>query len=267
MYISGMASRPQVSMEAVILSIAGFDPSSGAGITADLRTIEASGLRGMAVITALTVQNSSGVGRVEPVSGRLVAEMLAKLAEETGFAAIKVGMLATSQVCTAVADFLADHLGLKVVIDPILKASSGTDLLDTPGIAVLKSRLLSLATVVTPNLPEAEALTGLKVSTRDEVRQAAHRLQEMGARNVVVTGGHSADNADFLLTESGEGHWIEGERIGSTDIHGTGCTYSTALACCLGQGMELHDAAIAAKAYVIETIRLIAEPEKGRRAP
>lgn len=239
----------------VILSIAGFDPSSGAGITADLRVIQDFGFSGMAVITALTVQNTSGAAKVEPVSGQVVTEMLEKLAAETGFAAIKVGMLATSQVCTAVADFLADHNGVKVVLDPVLRASSGIELLDISGISVLKGRLLALTTVLTPNLPEAEVLTGLSARNRDEIRRVAKGLQELGARNVVITGGHSPDNADYLLTESDEGRWVEGERLGAADVHGTGCVYSTALTCCLAQEMELPDAAIAAKAYVIEAVR------------
>ena len=258
-----MVTRNEGALTPVILTIAGFDPSSGAGITADLRTIQAHGCLGMACITALTVQNASEVSNVEPVSGQVVSKTLCKLTETTDFSAIKVGMLGTSEVATAVADFLADHQGKIVVLDPILRSSAGPALLDQMGIEVLKARMVSLASVITPNLPEAGSLTGLPVSSRQEVQIAARRLQEMGTPNVVITGGHAEDNSDFLLTESGEAHWIEGDRLASVATHGTGCAYSTSLACNLALGMELPDAAIAAKAFVIESLRQRSQVESG----
>jgi hydroxymethylpyrimidine/phosphomethylpyrimidine kinase len=238
----------------VVLSIAGFDPGSGAGISADLKTIAAHGCFGIACITALTVQNTQGVKKMEPLSGRLVRETLEELALDFPIAAIRIGMLATAEVAISVADFLERRPGPAVVLDPVLKASSGTVLLGEAGVELLKRRLLSLVTVVTPNVPEAEELTNLKIESTDGMATAARRLQEMGARNVVVTGGHLPENSDVLVEESGGQHVFASERIDSRSTHGTGCAFATAIACNLALGHALPDAVRQAKQYVSEAI-------------
>lgn len=242
----------------VVLSIAGFDPSSGAGVTADIKTIAAHGCYGVACITALTVQSTAGVRRVEPVAAETVSDTLRELARDVEIAAVKIGMLGSVKVVKAVADFLVRARLENVVLDPILKSSSGADLVDAAGATLIRERLLALATVVTPNLEEAACLTGLPVSSPDEMRAAAARLHQLGAQNVVVTGGH-LDKAIDLLSFSGARGKIEQElfkadRQRSTSTHGTGCAFASALACHLALGRGLPEAVLLAKAYVTAAI-------------
>src|SRR5579872_668886 len=165
----------------VVLTIAGFDPSSGAGVTADIKTIAAHACYGVACITALTVQSTAGVQKVETVAPSLVAETLAELASDLEIASVHIGMLGSEKVVEAVADFLVSHKMLSVVLDPILRSSSGAALLDPAGTQLLIERLLPLATVVTPNIDEASALTGMPVTSPEQMRAAARKLHQMGA--------------------------------------------------------------------------------------
>jgi hydroxymethylpyrimidine/phosphomethylpyrimidine kinase len=241
----------------VVLTIAGFDPSSGAGVTADIKTIAAHGCYGVACITALTVQSTAGVRRVEPVSQDLVVETLRELAVDVDIAAVHVGMLGSGRVARAVADFLAKAKLPNIVLDPILKSSSGADLVDTNGARLMLDKLLPLATVVTPNLDEASALTGLAVTNVEQMRAAAIKLHSMGAAAVVVTGGHLEKAIDLLTFTSKRG--IEQEifksgRQRSNSTHGTGCAFATAVTCHLAQGRGLPEAVLLAKAYVAAAI-------------
>jgi hydroxymethylpyrimidine/phosphomethylpyrimidine kinase len=187
-----------------VLAIAGFDPSSGAGVTADLKVFAAHAMYGMSCITALTVQSTVGVRSVKPVGGKLVAETLKMLAEDVTFAGIKIGMLATAEIAGVVADFLAGFPGVPVVLDPVLHSTSGRELLEPAGIEVIRDRLLRRVDWVTPNLDELAALTGMSVSRREELPAAADRLRSIGnARlNVLATGGH-LDRPDDYLLDSG----------------------------------------------------------------
>src|ERR1700722_825800 len=182
----------------VVLTIAGFDPSSGAGISADVKTIAAHGCYGVACITALTVQSTVCVRRVEAVDAELVAETLAELASDLNIAAVHIGMLGSGKIVRAVAHFLTGHKLPNVVLDPILKSSSGADLVDAAGMRLLIDKLLPLATIVTPNIDEASALTGLAVTDPEQMRAAARQLHQMGASAVVVTGGHLEKAIDLL---------------------------------------------------------------------
>jgi hydroxymethylpyrimidine/phosphomethylpyrimidine kinase len=241
----------------VVLTIAGFDPSSGAGVTADIKTIAAHGCYGVACITALTVQSTTGVRRVEPVSHELIGETLAELAADLEMAAIHVGMLGSGKVVETVADFLAAYPQPSVVLDPILKSSSGADLVDAAGKRLLLERLLPLATVVTPNLHEAAAITGLEVANASQMRAAARRLHEMGAAAIVVTGGHLDQAVDLLTftTKRGiEEEVFKSARQRSNSTHGTGCAFATSIACHLALGRGLPDAVLLAKAYVASAI-------------
>jgi hydroxymethylpyrimidine/phosphomethylpyrimidine kinase len=238
----------------IVLCIAGFDPSSGAGVTADVKTAAAHGCFAISCITALTVQSTAGVRRVEPVRAETVSETLAELAADIQIAAVKLGMLGSGSVARAVASFLEQRRPRNIVLDPILRSSSGTELLDSTGAEILRNRLLPLADVVTPNIQEAAALVGLPVTNLKEMKVAADRLREIGVRAMVVTGGHLDVPVD-LLDEGGKKREYPGEKIASNSTHGTGCAFSTALACRLALGVELGEAVGMAKQYVGEAIR------------
>ena len=256
-----MAEKPPV-----ILTIAGFDPSSGAGITADVKTIAAHGCYGVACITALTVQSTSGVRRVEPIDPALITDTLEELDADLDIAAVHIGMLGSSGVVKAVADFLetAEKGGntsakrhrarlSNIVLDPILKSSSGADLLDSPGTRLLIERLIPLSDVITPNTDEACALTGLKVNDLETMREAAAKLHQMGASAVVITGGDLEKAIDLLSYSSNKGTQQEvfkAERQRSTSTHGTGCAFATSMACHLALDRGLAEATLLSKTYV-----------------
>ncbi|MGA7558467.1 MAG: bifunctional hydroxymethylpyrimidine kinase/phosphomethylpyrimidine kinase [Terriglobales bacterium] len=243
----------------VVLTIAGFDPSSGAGITADIKTIAAHECYGVSCITALTVQSTQGVRRVEAVNPKIIAETLQELAADLPVEAVHIGMLGNAQVVEVVADFLAQALPGEsrlphIVLDPILKSSSGADLLDAAGTRLLLERLVPLAEVVTPNLSEASILTGLEVADLDQMRAAAARLHDLGAANVVITGGHLEKAIDLLSFTTAHGRETEifkADRQRSNSTHGTGCAFATALACHLAHGRGLPEAVLLSKVYVL----------------
>ena len=238
-----MALKPPV-----VLTIAGFDPGSGAGITADIKTIAAHGCYGVACITALTVQSTGGVRRVEAVDAALVTETLAELASDVEIAAVHLGMLGSGKVVRAVADFLALQELPNVVLDPIFKSSSGADLLDAAAARLLTEKLIPLATVVTPNVDEASALTGLPVTDPEQMRAAARKIHEMGASAVVVTGGHLEKAIDLLSFTSSRGiqqELFKSARLKSNSTHGTGCAFATAVACHLASGARVARSRVA----------------------
>jgi hydroxymethylpyrimidine/phosphomethylpyrimidine kinase len=241
----------------VVLTIAGFDPSSGAGITADIKTIAAHGCYGVGCVTALTVQSTTGVKRVQAVEAETVRETLDELVRDLDIAAVKIGMLGNAEVVAAVADFLERTKLPNVVLDPVLKSSSGADLVDYRGAKLLAERLIGLATVVTPNVDEASALSGLPVTEPEQMKRAAARLHEMGALNVVVTGGHlerAIDVLSFKASRGFEQQLFKAERQRSSSTHGTGCAFSTAIACHLAAGRGVPEAVLLAKAYVTAAI-------------
>jgi hydroxymethylpyrimidine/phosphomethylpyrimidine kinase len=230
-------------------------------VTADIKTIAAHGCYGVACITALTVQSTAGVRRVEPMDPGLVSETLEELASDIAIAAVHVGMLGSAKVVKAVAEFLGRRSGKarlpNVVLDPILKSSSGAELLDAAGTRLLIEKLITLADVITPNVDEAAVLTGLKVTDLDEMRAAAAKLHAMGAAAVVVTGGHLEKAIDLLsfTTKSGVDEEVfKAERQRSNSTHGTGCAFATAMACHLALGRGLAEAALLAKTYVTAAI-------------
>jgi hydroxymethylpyrimidine/phosphomethylpyrimidine kinase len=247
-----MAATPPV-----VLTIAGFDPSSGAGITADIKTIAAHECYGVSCITALTIQSTQGVRRVEALDPTLIAETLQELVLDLAVGAVHVGMLGNARVVEVVADFLSQACLPHVVLDPILKSSSGADLLDKAGTQLLIERLLPLAELVTPNLDEASALTGMAVTNLQQMREAAACLHGLGAINVVVTGGHLEKAIDLLSFRTDRGTETEvfkAERQRSNSTHGTGCAFATALACHLAHGRGLPEAVLLSKAYVSAAI-------------
>ncbi len=244
----------------VVLTIAGFDPSSGAGVTADIKTIAAHGCYGVACVTAMTVQSTAGVRRVESLDSSLVTDTLNELAADVPIAAVHIGMLGTVKVVRAVAEFLERQGGSKtpnVVLDPIVRSSSGADLLDAPGSRLLIEKLIPLVTVLTPNVDEAAILTGMKVTNLDEMRAAAGKLHEMGAAAVVITGGHldkAIDLLSFTTKRGVEQEVFKAERQRSNSTHGTGCAFATAIACHLALDRGLAEATLLAKTYVTAAI-------------
>ena len=241
----------------VVLTVAGFDPSSGAGVTADIKTIAAHGCYGVACITAMTVQSTAGVKRVEPSGAELVSDTLRELSTDMKIGSVHIGMLGSGKVAKAIAEFLTRAKTPNIVLDPILRSSSGADLIDPAGRKVLVEQLLPLAIVVTPNAQEASALTGLPVKNLDEMRGAAIKLHDMGAQSVVVTGGDMEKAVDLLSFQTKRGvqqEVFKSERQRSNSTHGTGCAFATAMACHLALDRGLPEAVLLAKAYVSAAI-------------
>jgi hydroxymethylpyrimidine/phosphomethylpyrimidine kinase len=238
----------------VVLSIGGFDPSSGAGIAADLKTLAAHGCYGVAAITALTIQNTQGVAAVYPTEVAVLKDTIANLLADGRVKAIKVGMLANQPTAEVVSEVLGTNSTLPSVLDPVFRSSSGRDLSDALCQEFLRSQLIKQPTVITPNLFEASALTGLRVENQEAMKAAARKLIEMGARAVVVTGGH-LDKAIDVLCDGASIEVFVGERVKPDNTHGTGCTFSSAIAANLALGRQLRDAVVLAKAYVTEAIR------------
>ncbi len=258
----------------VILSIAGYDPSSGAGITADIKTAASHGCYAVTCITALTVQSSQGVSEVQPLEPALVARTLAALAADVPLAAVRVGMLGSGAVAAEVAAFLERQRLPNIVLDPVLRSSSGTALLDEAGLKVLRERLLPICAVVTPNLAEAAELAGMAPlpegldweQAQAWVREMAIRLHSLVAPAAVITGGHLVQPHDYLsYREAGvpAERVFAGEHVASRATHGTGCAFATALACQLGLGRSLPDAVQAAGDYVRRAIRSAYRVGKG----
>lgn len=239
----------------IVLTIAGFDPSSGAGVTADIKTIAAHGCYGISAITAITIQSTAGVRQVTPTDPRVLADTLDELLRDGKVSAVHIGMLGSGEVASAVADFLESARVRNVVLDPVLKSSSGAALLDQAGLEVLIQRLLPLADICTPNLDEAAALAGIEVKNPQQMEMAAGRLHEMGARAVVVTGGHVDQAVDALSVPGEKTQTYRADRVDSPNTHGTGCAFSTAIACQLALGQSLPMAVLLAKAYVLAAIQ------------
>jgi hydroxymethylpyrimidine/phosphomethylpyrimidine kinase len=257
----------------IILTIAGFDPSSGAGVTADIKTIAAHACYGVACITAMTVQSTTGVRRVVAVDSALLSESLEELAADLEIAGVHIGMLGSGKVVEVVADFLSGGPTKaggsrsanqtrkarlpNVVLDPVLKSSSGAELLDAAGTRLLVERLIPLADVLTPNIDEAAVLTGMHIKDLDEMKLASTKLHEMGATAVVITGGHLDKAIDLLSFKTQRGieqEIFKAERQRSNSTHGTGCAFATAMACHLAMGRGLAESALLAKTYVTAAI-------------
>ncbi len=235
----------------VALSIAGSDSGGGAGIQADLKTFAALGVYGVSVITAITAQNTVGVRAVQEIDPDVIAAQLDALAEDFAIAALKTGMLSSAVIIETVAAGLRRHALRPLVVDPVMIAKSGDRLLREDAVETLRRRLLPLAHVVTPNIPEAEVLTGLTIRSQADRVAAGHAIMELGAHAVVIKGGHSDDDpiVDLLVDDKGV-HEFRAARIVTRSTHGTGCTFSAAIAAALGRGDELATAVGEARAYV-----------------
>lgn len=239
-------------MKGRVLIVAGSDSGGGAGIQADIKAASALGAYAATAIAALTAQNTTGVFGVIPIDPAFVALQMKVVLEDIGADAVKIGMLATAAVIEAVAsEYEAQAVNVPLVVDPVMIAKSGHHLLDPDAVLTLRKRLLPLATVVTPNLPEAEALTDLPIRDLDDMRRAAELILTFGPKAVLLKGGHLEDDRlyDLLLTEEGE-TVFESARVHTPHTHGTGCTLASAIAAGLAQGMTTRDAVARARAYV-----------------
>lgn len=225
-----------------ILTIAGSDSGGGAGLQADLKTITALGGFGMSAVTALTAQNTMGVRGIYPVSAEFVAAQIDAVAEDIGVDAAKTGMLASRSIVEVVADRVKRHGIRLLVVDPVMAAKSGDALLEAGARAVLRDVLLPLATVVTPNLAEAEELTGFRVRRRDAMVEAARRLHELGPEWVLIKGGHLEEDPIDVLFDGRDVYEVRRPRVHTTNTHGTGCSYASAIATGLARGMAVQDA-------------------------
>jgi len=248
-------------MPPVALTIAGSDPSGGAGIQADLKTFHQFGVYGEAVITLVTVQNTVRVSRVEVMPAALVLEQLRAVVEDIPPAAAKTGALGSEEVVSAVARAAADF-AFPLVVDPVMISKHGLPLVAEAAASAIRDELLPRAALVTPNVPEAEALTGMAIRTPADMRRAACRLLAMGARAVLIKGGHMDGDALDVFFDGVEWRELSGPRIDTRHTHGTGCTFSAAITAGLASGLPLSDAIRCAKHFIQEAIR--SNPGLGR---
>ena len=250
-------------MTPIAVTIAGSDSSGGAGIQADIKTMTALGVYAESVITALTAQNTIGVQGVVATDPAFVSLQMESVFSDIVPDAVKIGMLPSAGIVTAVADGLHAHQARNVVLDPVMVATSGAALSADEAVRALGERLLPLADVVTPNIPEAEVLSGRSIVSRADREAAAHAIQARGARAVLVKGGHGRGDADdVLLTAEGTVTWFSQERIATDNTHGTGCTLSSAIASYLARGVDLVEAVERAKRYL--TGALVHDEHLGR---
>ncbi len=236
------------------LTIAGSDSSAGAGIQADLKTFAALGVYGLSALTAITAQNTLGVRMAEDLAPELVEAQIDAVLEDIGADAAKTGMLSSSLIIEAVAGRVRKW-GLRLVVDPVMRAKSGDPLLRPEAVTTLCAQLLPLAEVVTPNLPEAEALTGQRIETLDDMRTAASAIFALGPRHVVVKGGHRTTEPVDIYCDGQRFLELRAERLQTPHTHGTGCTFSAAITALLARGMPVEEAVAGAKHYITGAIR------------
>jgi hydroxymethylpyrimidine kinase/phosphomethylpyrimidine kinase len=253
----GIAAPP------ILLAIGGFDPSCGGGVGADLKTFAAYGCYGVAAITSLTVQNTQGVEAVHNTPSAELREQLEVLTKDCDIAAVKIGMLGNRGNAVVVAEFLDANKFAHVVQDPVMRSSSDSELLDATGIKYLATELLKRCSVITPNIQEAEILSGLAIKDVGDMEVAARKLVEMGAHAVILKGGHMEKAVDVLL-DGNELHLLSGDRVKLEHTQGTGCTFASAIAAQLAAGRSLLEATTLAKAYVMKAIERAYPVGKGR---
>jgi hydroxymethylpyrimidine/phosphomethylpyrimidine kinase len=237
------------------LTIAGSDSGAGAGIQADLKTFAALGVYGTSAITAITAQNTVGVTQVLALNPKLVGAQIDAIIDDIGAHALKTGMLANAAIIDMVAKKITEHRLKNIVVDPVMVATSGDLLIEKNAVAALRHKLIPLATVVTPNIAEAEELTGMKLLTSAEINEAAKRIVKMGARTVVIKGGHLRGPAIDLCYDGKKFNKLIAPRIRTKNTHGTGCTFSAAIAAYLAKGEKLDSAVALAKTFITQAIQ------------
>ena len=236
------------------LTIAGSDPSGGAGIEADIKTMTMNGVYAMSAITALTAQNTTGVRAIQEATPEFLKQQIDAVFEDIFPDSVKIGMVSSSELICVIADRLIYHKAKNIVVDPVMVATSGSLLMKTDAVNTLIDELLPIATLITPNIPEAEVLSGLSIKTKDDMHKAVKTIGDTHGCAVLLKGGHNINDANDLLYENGEYHWFEGKRIDNPNTHGTGCTLSSAIASNLAKGFTLAESVQRAKEYISEVL-------------
>ncbi|MFV0498047.1 MAG: bifunctional hydroxymethylpyrimidine kinase/phosphomethylpyrimidine kinase [Candidatus Fimivivens sp.] len=237
-----------------VLTIAGSDCSGGAGIQADIKTMTAHGIYAMSAITALTAQNTTGVYGVMEATPAFVAQQLDCIFQDIRPDAVKIGMVSNADIIETIAKKLGDYRAENIVVDPVMVSTSGSRLISDSALDTLKAKLLPMAAVITPNIPEAECLCGFTVHNTDDMLRAARAMEKLLGGGIIMKGGHLTDSADDLLLYRGEAHWYRSERVSNPNNHGTGCTLSSAIACNLALGYPLPEAFKRSKDYITDAL-------------
>ena len=245
------------------LTIAGSDCSGGAGIQADIKTMTMNGVYAMSAITALTAQNTTGISGITEVTPEFLADQLDRIFTDIRPDAVKVGMVSSSRLIEAIVDRLSFYKAGNIIVDPVMAATSGASLLHGEAAAGMKARLLPMAALITPNIPEAEALTGMEIRTEADMAEAARRLHQACGCSVLLKGGHGINDANDLLCQNGALRWFRGARIPNPNTHGTGCTLSSAIAANLAKGYDLPAAVQRAKDYLSGALAAMLDLGKG----
>ena len=232
------------------LTIAGSDCSGGAGIQADIKTMTMNGVYAMSVITALTAQNTTGVRAIQESTPDFLKQQIDAVFEDIFPDSVKIGMVSSSELIHVIADRLKYYRAKNIVVDPVMVATSGSSLMKTGAVRTLMDVLLPIATLVTPNIPEAEVLSGLSIENKEDMQKAAKIIGDVHGLSVLLKGGHNINDANDLLYSNGEYYWFEGKRIENPNTHGTGCTLSSAIASNLAKGFTLAESVQRAKEYI-----------------
>ena len=245
------------------LTIAGSDSSGGAGIQADIKTMTANGVFAMSAVTALTAQNTTGVAGTMEVSPEFLKQQIDCVFTDIRPDAVKIGMVSSAELITAIAEKLAQYHAENIVVDPVMVATSGAKLISDDAIDTLKERLLPMASVLTPNIPEAEVLSGMEIRTEEDMIKAAEKISENYHCAVLLKGGHQLNDANDLLYRDGSYRWFYGKRIDNPNTHGTGCTLSSAIASNLAKGFDMDASVERAKAYISGALGAMLDLGKG----
>ncbi|MBD3110062.1 bifunctional hydroxymethylpyrimidine kinase/phosphomethylpyrimidine kinase [Bacillus sp. AGMB 02131] len=246
-----------------VLSIAGSDCSGGAGIQADLKTIAAHKMYGMTAITALTAQNTTGVYGVKEATPEFVGLQLDCIMQDIFPDSVKIGMVSSATIIEMIAEKLKQYKPQNIVVDPVMISTSGSRLLNNDAMDALMTKLLPLATIITPNIPEAECITNLSIKTKQDMQEAAEKLSEQYEGYILLKGGHLEHSADDLLYHQGVATWFSGMRIHNPNTHGTGCTLSSAIACQLAAGHDMKESILLAKQYLTDALKAQLDLGKG----
>ena len=236
------------------LTIAGSDCSGGAGIQADIKTMTMNGVYAMSAITALTAQNTTGVRKIQESTPEFLEQQIDAVFEDIFPDAVKIGMVSSSEIVCVIADRLKYHKAKNIVVDPVMVATSGSSLMKTDAVKTLIDVLLPIATLVTPNIPEAEVLSGISIENKEDMQTAAKTIGDKYSCAVLLKGGHSINDANDLLYANGEFKWFYGKRIDNPNTHGTGCTLSSAIAANLAKGFNVSDSVRKAKEYISDAL-------------
>ncbi len=245
------------------LTIAGSDCSGGAGVQADLKTMTMNGVYAMSAITALTAQNTTGVRAIQESTPEFLKQQIDAVFEDIFPDSVKIGMVFSSELIRVIADRLKYYKAKNIVVDPVMFATSGSSLMKTDAVKTLIDVLLPIATLVTPNIPEAEVLSGLSIENKEDMQKAAKIIGDAHGCAVLLKGGHNINDANDLLYENREYHWFDGKRIDNPNTHGTGCTLSSAIASNLAKGFTLAESVKRAKEYISEALSAMLDLGKG----